>query len=167
MRTRRAGSLAGNLFIRTWRHRSDMRGTGCYAWHNLKCWGLTNRHEVARPVHRRLFKSGAIFDSIVDCKIERNSSCICPRLIKSRIQGVAQCSVGPISKKSTKFALCAMILPACYDKPGIQFFTRGELSQQLASMSYPTGKTFSSHMHNPVRREVFYTQEALFIRKAG
>jgi hypothetical protein len=28
--------------------------------------------------------------------------------------------------------LCAMILPACYDKPGIQFFTRGELSQQLA-----------------------------------
>ena len=58
-----------------------------------------------------------------------------------------------------------MILPACYDKPGIQFFTRGELSQQLASMSYPTCKTFSTHMHNPVRREVFYTQEALFIRK--
>jgi hypothetical protein len=36
--------------------------------------------------------------------------------------------------------LCAMILPACYDKPGIQFFTRGELSQQLASMSYPAAR---------------------------
>jgi hypothetical protein len=61
--------------------------------------------------------------------------------------------------------LCAMVLPACYDKPGIQFFTRGELSQQLASMSYPAGKIIPSHTHKPVRREVFYTQEALFIRK--
>jgi hypothetical protein len=63
--------------------------------------------------------------------------------------------------------LCAMILPACYDKPGIQFFTRGELSQQLASMSYPAGTIIPSHTHNPVRREVFYTQEALFIRKGS
>jgi mannose-6-phosphate isomerase-like protein (cupin superfamily) len=61
--------------------------------------------------------------------------------------------------------LCAMILPARYDKPGIQFFTRGELSQQLASMSYPAGTIIPSHTHNLVRREVFYTQEALFIRK--
>jgi mannose-6-phosphate isomerase-like protein (cupin superfamily) len=61
--------------------------------------------------------------------------------------------------------LCAIILPASFDRPGIQFFTPDELSQQLASMSYSAGKTIPAHTHNVVRREVFYTQEALFIRK--
>jgi mannose-6-phosphate isomerase-like protein (cupin superfamily) len=61
--------------------------------------------------------------------------------------------------------LCAIILPASFDKPGIQFFTANELSQQLASMSYSPGKIIPAHTHNPVRREVSYTQEALFIRK--
>ena len=61
--------------------------------------------------------------------------------------------------------LCAIILPANFDEPGIQFFTSNELSQQLASMSYTTGKVIPAHTHNPVRREVSYTQEALFIRK--
>jgi hypothetical protein len=61
--------------------------------------------------------------------------------------------------------LCAIILPARYDEPGIRFFTPDEFSQQLASMSYSAGKIIPAHTHNPVRREVFYTQEALFIRK--
>jgi hypothetical protein len=61
--------------------------------------------------------------------------------------------------------LCAIILPARYDERGIQFFTPGEFSQQLASMSYSTGRIIPAHTHNPVRREVFYTQEVLFIRK--
>ena len=61
--------------------------------------------------------------------------------------------------------LCAILLTAAYDEPGIQFFTRDDYSQQLASMSYPAGKVIPAHTHNPVRREVFYTQEALFIRK--
>ena len=61
--------------------------------------------------------------------------------------------------------LCAIIVPASFDKPGIQFFTPNELSQQLASMSYSPGKIIPAHTHNPVRREVSYTQEALFIRK--
>ncbi len=61
--------------------------------------------------------------------------------------------------------LCAMILRASYDEAGIQFFTAHEFSQQLASMSYAPGKVIAAHTHNPVRREVFYTQEALFIRK--
>ena len=61
--------------------------------------------------------------------------------------------------------LCAIILPADFDEPGIQFLTSNELSQQLASMSYATGKVIPAHTHNPVPREVFYTQEALFIRK--
>jgi hypothetical protein len=61
--------------------------------------------------------------------------------------------------------LCAIILPAGYDELGIHFFTPNALSQQLASMSYSAGKIIPAHTHNPVRREVFYTQEALFIRK--
>jgi mannose-6-phosphate isomerase-like protein (cupin superfamily) len=35
----------------------------------------------------------------------------------------------------------------------------------LASMSYAPGKVIAAHTHNPVRREVLFTQEALFIRK--
>ena len=61
--------------------------------------------------------------------------------------------------------LCAIILPADFDEPGIQFFTSNDLSQQLASMSYAPGKLIPAHTHNPVKREVSYTQEALFIRK--
>lgn len=61
--------------------------------------------------------------------------------------------------------LCAIILRASYDEPGIQFFTSNELSQQLASMSYGPGKIIPAHTHNPVKREVFHTQETLFIRK--
>jgi mannose-6-phosphate isomerase-like protein (cupin superfamily) len=61
--------------------------------------------------------------------------------------------------------ICAIILPADFDEPGIHFFTSNDLSQQLASMSYAPGKVIQAHAHNPVRREVSYTQEALFIRK--
>jgi quercetin dioxygenase-like cupin family protein len=61
--------------------------------------------------------------------------------------------------------LCAIVIGAEYDRSGIQFFTSNELSQQLASMSYKQGKVIPAHTHRPVRREVLYTQEALFIRK--
>src|SRR5262245_61715883 len=61
--------------------------------------------------------------------------------------------------------LCAIILPANHDENGIQFYTSNDLSQQLAFMSYSAGKVIPAHTHNPVHREVSYTQEALFIRK--
>jgi hypothetical protein len=61
--------------------------------------------------------------------------------------------------------ICAVILPADFDEPGIQFLTANELPQQLASMSYKTGKVIPAHTHNCVLREASYTQEALFIRK--
>jgi mannose-6-phosphate isomerase-like protein (cupin superfamily) len=63
--------------------------------------------------------------------------------------------------------LCAILLSAAYDDPGIKFFTPNEFSQQMASMSYAAGKVIPAHIHNTVRREVFYTQEALFIRKGS
>jgi hypothetical protein len=61
--------------------------------------------------------------------------------------------------------LHAIILYAAYDEFGIQFFTPHNFSQQLASMSYPAGRLIPAHTHNAVAREIFLTQETLFIRK--
>jgi mannose-6-phosphate isomerase-like protein (cupin superfamily) len=60
--------------------------------------------------------------------------------------------------------LLAVILPATYREAGIHFFTPPELSQQLAFMKHPAGRGIEPHVHNPVAREVHFTQEALFIR---
>jgi hypothetical protein len=78
---------------------------------------------------------------------------------------VSQLTLENVEEVRIDGELCAIILPASFDEPGIQFFTANELSQQLASMSYSRGKMIPAHTHNPVRREVSYTQEALFIRK--
>lgn len=61
--------------------------------------------------------------------------------------------------------LLAIILPSNFDKPGINFLTPDNLSQQLAYMQYTSGKIIPPHTHNSVTREVQYTQEVLFIRK--
>jgi mannose-6-phosphate isomerase-like protein (cupin superfamily) len=61
--------------------------------------------------------------------------------------------------------LCATIVRSGFREPGIKFFTSDELSQQLAFMRHPTGKLIDPHVHNPVPREVQFTQEVLFIRK--
>lgn len=58
----------------------------------------------------------------------------------------------------------ALIVRARFREPGIHFFTPGELSQQLAYMRHPTGKLIPPHVHNPVAREVHFTQEVLLIR---
>jgi len=62
--------------------------------------------------------------------------------------------------------LLAILVSHRFNEPGIHFFTKGDLSQQLAYMRHPAGKTIAPHVHNPVPREVRYTQEVLFI-KAG
>jgi mannose-6-phosphate isomerase-like protein (cupin superfamily) len=59
----------------------------------------------------------------------------------------------------------ALILPAEFREPGIHFFTRDTFSQQLAYMRHPKGKKILPHLHNMVRREVFYTQEVLLLKK--
>jgi mannose-6-phosphate isomerase-like protein (cupin superfamily) len=58
----------------------------------------------------------------------------------------------------------AVIIRAGYRKEGIEFFTPGSFSQQLAYMNRPVGYKISPHVHNEVRREVFHTQEVLFVR---
>lgn len=59
----------------------------------------------------------------------------------------------------------ALIISAEFQKPGIHFFTPDSFSQQLAYMRHPQGKSIKPHLHNQVRREVFYTQEVLLIKK--
>lgn len=61
--------------------------------------------------------------------------------------------------------MLAIIVYNKFRQEGISFFTPNELSQQLAYMRHPAGKIISAHTHNPVPREVHYTQEVLFIRK--
>jgi mannose-6-phosphate isomerase-like protein (cupin superfamily) len=58
----------------------------------------------------------------------------------------------------------AIIIYDSFKQPGIHFFTSGEVSQQLAYMNHPIGKKIDPHVHNPVSREVIYTQEVLFIK---
>ena len=59
----------------------------------------------------------------------------------------------------------SIIVREKFHKPGINFFTPNDYSQQLAYMSHPTGKEIQPHVHKKVQREVHYTQETLFIRK--
>jgi len=61
--------------------------------------------------------------------------------------------------------LLAIIIPDKFNEPGVHFFTPNDLSQQLAYMHHPSGKIIDPHVHNPVSREVHYTQEVLFIKK--
>ncbi len=61
--------------------------------------------------------------------------------------------------------LLAVIVRSGYSKEGIEFFTPNDFSQQLAYMNRPAGYKISPHIHNKVQREVFYTQEVLFIKK--
>ena len=59
----------------------------------------------------------------------------------------------------------AIVVSHRFHQEGIHFFTPGDYSQQLAFMRHPTGRVIEPHVHNPVPREVHFTQEVLFIRK--
>jgi len=61
--------------------------------------------------------------------------------------------------------LLAIIIPHDFSAPGVNFLTPHNLSQQLAFIHHPAGKTIDPHCHNPVSREVLYTQEVLVIKK--
>ncbi len=61
--------------------------------------------------------------------------------------------------------ILAVIISRDFHEPGIHFFTPNDLSQQLAFMRHPAGKTIDPHVHNPVSRNVHYTQEVLLLKK--
>jgi len=69
-----------------------------------------------------------------------------------------------LEKINYKEQQLAIIVYDSFQQPGICFFTNNELSQQLAYMNHPKGKLIDPHVHNPIQREVLYTQEVLFIK---
>jgi hypothetical protein len=71
-----------------------------------------------------------------------------------------------IERIQNKGELLAIIIKHDFSEPGVHFFTPDEFSQQLAYMKHPAKKVIEPHVHNPVQREVSYTQEVLFL-KAG
>jgi hypothetical protein len=60
--------------------------------------------------------------------------------------------------------LISIIIRSEFSDEGIKFFTPDSFSQQLAYMNREKGYIIPPHVHNPVKREVSYTQEVLFIR---
>jgi len=73
-------------------------------------------------------------------------------------------SGGSVTEIVTQSKLLAIIISSTFKDPGVHFFTPGDFSQQLAYMRHPAGKIIDPHMHNPVRREVHFTQEVLLIK---
>jgi mannose-6-phosphate isomerase-like protein (cupin superfamily) len=70
-----------------------------------------------------------------------------------------------VERISANGSVLSIIVSSGFRENGIHFFTQNTLSQQLAFMSHPAGKLIAPHLHNPVPREVQFTQEVLFIRK--
>jgi hypothetical protein len=58
----------------------------------------------------------------------------------------------------------AIILRSGFEKDGIEFFTPSDFSQQLGYMKRSSGYIIPPHVHNPVKREVSFTKEVLFIK---
>ena len=58
----------------------------------------------------------------------------------------------------------ALIIRRSFHKEGIEFFTPSHYSQQIGYMNRPAGYVIAPHVHNPVKREVHYTNEVLFIK---
>lgn len=59
----------------------------------------------------------------------------------------------------------ALIVRANYHSDGIEFFTPPSYSQQIGYMNRAKGYLIEPHIHNPVIREVRFTNEVLIIRK--
>jgi len=61
----------------------------------------------------------------------------------------------------------AIIMSHDFNQPGVNFMTPHYLSQQVAFIQHEAGKLIDPHVHNPVAREVLYTQEVLIIIKGA
>ena len=66
-----------------------------------------------------------------------------------------------------KDRLLAMIIRSEYTCEGLNFLTPEDFSQQVAYMHHSAGKKIDAHIHNLSHRNVFLTQEVLFIKKGS
>ncbi len=61
--------------------------------------------------------------------------------------------------------LLAVIVRENYTKKdGIEFFTSSDSTQQIGCAGHKKGTVIAAHIHNKVKREVFYTHETLIIK---
>lgn len=63
-----------------------------------------------------------------------------------------------------KNEVLSLIIRSNYKSEGIEFFTDDENEQQLAYMNRKSNYIIEPHIHNKVKREVFFTQETLVIK---
>ncbi len=61
--------------------------------------------------------------------------------------------------------LYAVIVRSGHVQKGLDFFTSETDSQQIGCVGHPKGFEVDAHVHNSVKREVFYTSETLVIKK--
>lgn len=62
-------------------------------------------------------------------------------------------------------SVIGIIVRSTFNSDGITFFTDDNSPQQLAYMKHPSGKEIFPHVHNLVKREVYYTSEVLLLKK--
>lgn len=56
------------------------------------------------------------------------------------------------------------IVQSTYHNSGIGFFSNDNDGLQLGYMNRPDGHVIAPHTHNKIKREVFFTEEILFVR---
>ncbi len=70
-----------------------------------------------------------------------------------------------IEKITDDTGIIAIIIRNEFEKDGIEFFTPGEFSQQLAYMKHKPGHSIQEHIHVLQHRDINYTLETLFVKK--
>ncbi|CAN2049932.1 Mannose-6-phosphate isomerase type II C-terminal domain-containing protein [Candidatus Magnetomoraceae bacterium gMMP-1] len=60
--------------------------------------------------------------------------------------------------------LLSVIIRDNYKSEGIEFFTPDTFSQQIAYINRAKDYVILPHVHNPIQRDVHYTQEVLMIK---
>ena len=71
---------------------------------------------------------------------------------------------GQVEEITSSEGLLALIIRSEATASGVHFYTPDAFSQQVAAMGHRKGKVIPPHVHNPVSRNVVYTQEVLVIK---
>lgn len=61
--------------------------------------------------------------------------------------------------------LLAIIVKNDYKQEGLKFFTAETSTQQIGCIGHIKGTVCQAHIHNKIKREVFYTSETLIIKQ--
>lgn len=61
--------------------------------------------------------------------------------------------------------ILAIVIKNSFNKEGMQFFTPESFPQQLAFVQHKKGKIIKPHIHNILKREIYFTQEIDIIKR--